>query len=34
MDYDPFEYGMPKEFPEAEEYLDVDDDDDLGEIVF
>ena len=34
MNYDPFEDGMPKEFPEAEEYADVDDDDDLGEVVF
>jgi hypothetical protein len=33
-DYDPFVDGMPKQFPEAKEYADVDDDDDLSEVVF
>jgi len=32
--HDPHDDGMPKEFPEPKEYADVDDDDDLGEVVF
>lgn len=32
--YDPHDDGMPREFPELKEYADVDDDDDLGEVVF
>jgi len=34
VDYDLFEDGMPREFPEPKEYADVDDDDDLGEVLF
>ena len=34
LEYDPFDDGMPREFPEPQRYEDLDDDDDLGEVVF